>query len=62
MNRLRPLQILCGLLLLLAAAALLFHRFGTPLPDWAVRAAGVAALAVLCGSVYATVRLARPRR
>jgi hypothetical protein len=62
MRRLRMLQALSWALLLCLVVVLLINWLGTPLPDWAVRTAGLGALAALAVTAFCTVRLARLRR
>ena len=44
------------LVLLLAVLVMAVNMFAVPLPDWAVRTAGVAILLTLPGAAYSTVR------
>lgn len=62
MRRLRMLQALGWALLVCLVVVLFLHWLGTPLPDWAVRIAGLGALAALAVTAFCTVRLSRPRR
>lgn len=51
--------IFCLLLLVLSLAVMAVNTFAVPLPDWAVRTAGVVMLLALAGTAYSIVKGSR---